>query len=82
MYRVSKKSRTVKISQKLNISERNVSYNSCRVSNDLFIDLVSLTLGDVTDVTLIFLIGTPYFLLLQNLIDGIKSFQNTIINYY
>jgi len=49
IYRVSKKSG--KISRKLSISERNLSYKSYRVSNDLFTDqLISLTLDNVIKV--------------------------------
>jgi len=50
VYRVSKKFRTGEISRKLSISEKNVSYKSCRISNDLFTDLFSLILGDVIKV--------------------------------
>jgi len=76
IYMVNKKSRTSEISRKLNIFERNVSYKSCRVSYDLFTDLVSLTLSDVTDVkskSYWFFLNDTYFLL-QNLIADIKSF--------
>jgi len=56
------------ISRKLSIFERNLSNKSCRVSNDLFTDLVNLTLSDQdhqgqVKVTLIFLNDTLYFLL-------------------
>jgi len=62
IYRMSKK-RTDEISRKLSIFEKNVSYKNCRVLNDLFTDLISLTLGDQGQVkiTLIFLNDTSYF---------------------
>jgi len=43
-YRMSKKSRTGEIFWNLSISERSISYKSCRVSNDQFTDLINLTL--------------------------------------
>ena len=44
-------SQTDEISRKLSISERNISYKSCKILNDLFSsDLVSLILGDVAKV--------------------------------
>jgi len=46
----NKKSRIGEISRKLSISERNVSYKSCRVLNDLFTDLVNLILGGVAKI--------------------------------
>ena len=42
VYRVFKKSRTGEISRKLSILEKNVSDKSCRISKDLFTDLISL----------------------------------------
>src|SRR5215467_5678763 len=50
IYRVGEKYRNSKISRKLSILEKSVSDKSCRVSKDLFTDLINLTLGGVAKV--------------------------------
>jgi len=47
---VLEKSGNGQISRKRNVSEKNVSNQSCRISKDLFTGAMSLTLGGVAKV--------------------------------
>jgi len=49
-YRMLEKSRNGQISRKRNVSEKNISNQSYRISKDLFIGAMSLILGGVAKV--------------------------------